>query len=81
MEDRTFIHVFTDGRDVSPTSAADDLGELPVERIATVVGRYYAMDRDERWERTEKALGALVGPNGLTTRDQSREFAEVTKRE
>jgi 2,3-bisphosphoglycerate-independent phosphoglycerate mutase len=69
MEDQTFIHAFTDGRDVSPTSAVDDLAELPVDRIATVVGRYYAMDRDQRWERTEQALGALVGPDGLTTRD------------
>ena len=75
MEERTFIHAFTDGRDVSPTSAVDDLAELPVERIATVVGRYYAMDRDERWERTEKALGALVeGPTGSPPEIRSREF-------
>ena len=57
----TWIHAFTDGRDVSPTSAVDDLAELPAERIATVVGRYYAMDRDGRWERTERALDAIVG--------------------
>ena len=60
MADRTWIHAFTDGRDVSPTSAVDDLAELPVEKIATVAGRYYAMDRDERWERTERALAALL---------------------
>ena len=60
MDDRTWIHAFTDGRDVSPTSAVSDLAELPVEKIATVVGRYYAMDRDGRWDRTEKALSALV---------------------
>jgi len=60
MEDRTWIHAFTDGRDVSPTSAVSDLAELPADRIATVVGRYYAMDRDQRWERTERALAALV---------------------
>jgi 2,3-bisphosphoglycerate-independent phosphoglycerate mutase len=60
MEDRTWIHVFTDGRDVSPTAAVRDLGELPAERIATVVGRYYAMDRDQRWERTELALEAIL---------------------
>jgi 2,3-bisphosphoglycerate-independent phosphoglycerate mutase len=47
--ERTWIHAFTDGRDVSPTSAARDLTELPAERIATVVGRYFAMDRDQRW--------------------------------
>jgi 2,3-bisphosphoglycerate-independent phosphoglycerate mutase len=74
MEDQTFIHAFTDGRDVSPTSAADDLAELPVDRIATVVGRYYAMDRDQRWERTEKALGALVAPDGRTAKDPIAEI-------
>ena len=56
MADRTWIHAFTDGRDVSPTSAVRDLAELPAEKIATVVGRYYAMDRDQRWDRTERAL-------------------------
>ncbi len=60
MEEQTYIHAFTDGRDVSPTSAVRDLAELPQERIATVVGRYYAMDRDQRWDRTEQALGALT---------------------
>ena len=60
MEERTWIHAFTDGRDVSPTSAVSDLAELPAEKIATVVGRYYAMDRDGRWDRTERALSALV---------------------
>ncbi len=59
MEERTWIHAFTDGRDVSPTSAVDDLAELPAERIATVCGRYYAMDRDGRWERTDRAFAAI----------------------
>jgi 2,3-bisphosphoglycerate-independent phosphoglycerate mutase len=59
MEERTWIHAFTDGRDVSPTAAVSDLAELPAERIATVVGRYWAMDRDRRWDRTEKAFDAL----------------------
>src|SRR5207302_3882026 len=59
MEERTWIHAFTDGRDVRPTSAVHDLAELPDERIATVAGRYYAMDRDRRWERTNRALGAI----------------------
>jgi 2,3-bisphosphoglycerate-independent phosphoglycerate mutase len=58
--ERTWIHAFTDGRDVSPTSAVHDLAELPLVRIATVVGRYYAMDRDERWERTDLALEAVT---------------------
>jgi 2,3-bisphosphoglycerate-independent phosphoglycerate mutase len=58
--DKTWIHAFTDGRDVSPHSAIDDLASLPTERIATVVGRYYAMDRDQRWERTKRAFDAIV---------------------
>ena len=65
MLDRTWIHAFTDGRDVSPTSAVRDLAELPAERIATVAGRYYAMDRDQRWDRTELALAAIVGGASL----------------
>jgi 2,3-bisphosphoglycerate-independent phosphoglycerate mutase len=60
MATRTWVHAFTDGRDVSPHAAADDLARLPSDRIATVVGRYYAMDRDARWERTDRALAALL---------------------
>jgi len=62
--ERTWIHAFTDGRDVSPTSAAKDLAELPADRIATVAGRYYAMDRDKRWERTQRAFDAIVEGEG-----------------
>jgi len=69
--EKTWIHAFTDGRDVSPTSAVHDLAELPAERVATVVGRYYAMDRDKRWDRTEKAFDALVRGRGTPTRTQS----------
>jgi 2,3-bisphosphoglycerate-independent phosphoglycerate mutase len=64
MEERTWIHAFTDGRDVSPRAAVQDLAELPVERIATVCGRYYAMDRDQRWERTDRALRAILRGEG-----------------
>jgi 2,3-bisphosphoglycerate-independent phosphoglycerate mutase len=60
MEERTWLHAFTDGRDVSPHSAVHDLAELPAGRIATVAGRYYAMDRDKRWERTQLALDAIL---------------------
>ena len=62
MAERTYVHAFTDGRDVSPTSARGDLAELVAEggRIATVCGRYYAMDRDQRWERTARALAAIT---------------------
>jgi 2,3-bisphosphoglycerate-independent phosphoglycerate mutase len=59
MLERTWIHAFTDGRDVSPRSSANDLAELPIDRVATVSGRYYAMDRDRRWERTDRALRAI----------------------
>jgi 2,3-bisphosphoglycerate-independent phosphoglycerate mutase len=62
--EKTWIHAFTDGRDVSPHSAVRDLAELPADRIATVVGRYYAMDRDQRWDRTDKAFEAIVAGEG-----------------
>jgi 2,3-bisphosphoglycerate-independent phosphoglycerate mutase len=64
MRDSTWIHAFTDGRDVSPHSAVRDLAELPNGRIATVAGRYYAMDRDQRWERTERAFNAICEGEG-----------------
>jgi 2,3-bisphosphoglycerate-independent phosphoglycerate mutase len=63
MEERTFVHAFTDGRDVSPTSARRDLPEIVQEgaRVVTISGRYYAMDRDKRWDRTEQAYDAIFG--------------------
>jgi len=67
--ERTWIHAFTDGRDVSPTSAARDLAELPAARIATVAGRYYAMDRDQRWDRTQRAYDAIVEGRGELEQD------------
>jgi 2,3-bisphosphoglycerate-independent phosphoglycerate mutase len=67
--EKTWIHAFTDGRDVSPTSAKNDLRELPVDRIATVIGRYWAMDRDKRWERTQRAYDAIVAGAGTHTSD------------
>jgi 2,3-bisphosphoglycerate-independent phosphoglycerate mutase len=67
--DRTWIHAFTDGRDVSPHSAARDLAELPTDRIATVAGRYYAMDRDQRWERTDRAFDAICDGGGQQADD------------
>ena len=69
MDVRTWIHAFTDGRDVSPHAAVNDLAELQPERIATVCGRYYAMDRDSRWERTDRALAAIVRGEGDHTSD------------
>ncbi|HIV00305.1 MAG TPA: 2,3-bisphosphoglycerate-independent phosphoglycerate mutase, partial [Candidatus Stercoripulliclostridium merdipullorum] len=62
-----YVHCFMDGRDVSPTSGADFLAkldaymaELKFGQIASVMGRFYAMDRDNRWERVERAYAALV---------------------
>ena len=67
--EKTWIHAFTDGRDVSPHSALHDLAELPADRISTVAGRYYAMDRDKRWDRTERALRAIVNGEGEHAED------------
>jgi 2,3-bisphosphoglycerate-independent phosphoglycerate mutase len=64
---RVFVHAFLDGRDVPPTSGLGYVSELEamladvgVGRIASVMGRYYAMDRDNRWERVERAWRAMV---------------------
>lgn len=72
----TYIHFFGDGRDTAPRSARgyvkDLLEFLETESygtLATVVGRYYAMDRDKRWERIEIALKALIGGVGEETDD------------
>jgi 2,3-bisphosphoglycerate-independent phosphoglycerate mutase len=69
MAERTWIHAFTDGRDVSPHAAESDLAELPADRIATVCGRYYAMDRDSRWDRTDRAYGAICLGEGHSAGD------------
>jgi 2,3-bisphosphoglycerate-independent phosphoglycerate mutase len=63
------LHAFTDGRDVAPQSAAEQIGRLhkalpKLAYIATISGRYYAMDRDKRWERTELAYRAMVEAKG-----------------
>ena len=76
---RVAVHAFTDGRDVSPHQAAGLLRRLELEwggtgaQIATVVGRYYAMDRDHRIERTELARAALV--DGVGERAESASAA------
>ena len=67
------VHAFTDGRDVPPTTAPDDLkafqDKFPDVRIASLQGRYWAMDRDTRWERTEKAYKALRSGVGAKSED------------
>ena len=65
----TTLHAFTDGRDTPPQSAADYLARVaaalpPDVRIGTVSGRYYAMDRDKRWDRVTKAYNTLVDAKG-----------------
>jgi 2,3-bisphosphoglycerate-independent phosphoglycerate mutase len=77
--EKTWVHAFTDGRDVSPTSAVRDLAELPLERIATVVGRYYAMDRDQRLERTQTAFDAIVRGRCSRTAPAHDVLAEVQR--
>ena len=68
---RIYVHAFLDGRDVPPSSAEvyiraleQKMAELGVGSIATICGRYYAMDRDKRWERVEKAYAAMVYGEG-----------------
>ena len=67
--EKTWIHAFTDGRDVSPHAAVKDLAELPADRIATVAGRYYAMDRDQHWDRTQRVVDAIVRGQGARADD------------
>ena len=71
-----FVHCLMDGRDVPPTSGKDFVALLQqkmqaigVGKIATVTGRYYAMDRDNRWERVEKAYAAMVYGEGVENAD------------
>ncbi|MBO0587437.1 2,3-bisphosphoglycerate-independent phosphoglycerate mutase [Sporosarcina sp. E16_8] len=71
--DKVFVHAFLDGRDVSPQSALDYIEktetfmqELGVGKFASISGRYYAMDRDKRWDRVEKAYRAIVDGTALT---------------
>jgi 2,3-bisphosphoglycerate-independent phosphoglycerate mutase len=69
--DRVFLHAFTDGRDTPPTSGLEyirqieaNMKRIGVGKIATVSGRYYAMDRDNRWPRVEKAYRAISAGDG-----------------
>jgi 2,3-bisphosphoglycerate-independent phosphoglycerate mutase len=70
---RIFVHVFLDGRDTPPRSAREFVSDLVPRldgaRIASVQGRYWAMDRDKRWDRTEKAYRAIVQGEGIKVTD------------
>ncbi len=74
--EQVFVHCFMDGRDTPPESGAGFIEELQHQmsligagRIASVSGRYYAMDRDKRWDRIERAFGAMVLGNGIRNTD------------
>ena len=74
--EKVYVHAFLDGRDVPPSSAAeymqeavDKLNEIGVGKIATIAGRFYAMDRDNAWDRVEKAYSALVYGEGVQESD------------
>jgi 2,3-bisphosphoglycerate-independent phosphoglycerate mutase len=73
---KVFVHAFLDGRDTSPTGGAgyvqellDKFQQIGVGELATGAGRYYAMDRDKRWERVEKAYRAIVNGQGPQAKD------------
>ena len=73
---KAYVHFFGDGRDTDPKSGLGHLKDLLAYMkeinygvIATVVGRYYAMDRDKRWERVKVAVDALVNGDGEATED------------
>ncbi len=74
--EQVFVHCFMDGRDTPPESGAGyleqvqkELRQIGIGKIATVSGRYYAMDRDKRWDRIERAFGAMVLGNGAKSDD------------
>ncbi len=76
------VHAFTDGRDTPPQSAGDDIKHLLAALpkgvpIATVCGRYYAMDRDKRWDRVEKAYNAIVAAEGPHFADAAAVIADA----
>ena len=81
--ERLFVHAFTDGRDTAPQSAVRFLSTLEAHlhattgRLASVVGRYYALDRDQRWERTHVAYDALVHGRGMHVGDWRQALAQA----
>ncbi len=74
--DQVYLHLATDGRDVAPDSALayvrqlkDKMNDLGIGKIASLSGRYYSMDRDHRWQRTQLAYDVMVNGQGLTATD------------
>ncbi len=83
---KVYVHCFLDGRDVGPTTGADyvkeleeKLGAIGTGKIATVMGRYYAMDRDNRWERVVLAYNAMVKGEGNHSDDAEKAVRESYK--
>lgn len=81
--EKVYLHCIMDGRDVPPTSGKDfvaeaieKLNEIGVGKVATVVGRYYAMDRDNNWDRVKKAYDALVFGEGIKALDPVKAIEE-----
>lgn len=79
--DNAYIHAFTDGRDTSPNGGLEYCRELQkkinsigVGEISSIIGRYFAMDRDNRWERTDKALRLLTNGTGTFTENSDKVF-------
>ncbi|RQP06323.1 MAG: 2,3-bisphosphoglycerate-independent phosphoglycerate mutase [Paracoccus sp. BP8] len=80
------VHAITDGRDVPPKSASGFVTELlrglpEAARIGTVIGRYYAMDRDNRWDRVARAYAAMVRGEGLPAPDAAQAVADAYERD
>lgn len=84
--DKVFIHAFTDGRDCDPKSGLGFIRELQdhlnqtTGKIASISGRYYAMDRDKRWERVKLAYDAMVNAKGNTAADPLTAVADSYKK-
>ena len=82
LQDTTFIHCFMDGRDTDPKSGKGFIEQLTAHcaqsagRIASIVGRFYAMDRDKRWERVKEAYDLLVNGQGRVATDMVQAMQE-----
>ena len=76
--DNTYVHCFMDGRDTDPKSGAGFIGQLVEHnaKIASIIGRYYAMDRDKRWERVKVAYDLLVNGEGKKASDMVKAVEE-----
>lgn len=85
--DKVFVHAFTDGRDVDPKSGKDYISQLQLflkgthAKLASIIGRYYAMDRDKRWERIKLAYDLVVNGTGTPTQNAAQAIEESYQKE